>query len=293
MRVNKSYDVSHCAFARCKTKKRLFELLQTTPSKLQELREAQNLYRPMKKEKKDGTFRDVLAPRGDLKRIQKRIAELLLRLETPDYLMAPVRGRSNIDNAFKHRGARSFHLLDVADFYPSCTANKVAEFFGESLGCPPDVVKILLEFTTLNGALPAGSPASPSLAFWAYKDMWDEVAGIAKAAGCDLTVYVDDITISGDLIPGSAVYDIKQRIRHHGHDYKAKKEASQIDGAIEATGVILSPSGLVALPNAQHQRMHKLRVEVEQMPDGPEKVVKAASLQGREVNLRRILARNS
>jgi len=293
MRRNKSYDVSHCAFARCKTKKKLFELLQTTPSKLQELREANNLYRPMKKEKKDGSFREVLAPRGDLKRIQKRVGELLLRLETPDYLMAPVRGRSNIDNALKHRNARSFHLLDVADFYPSCTANKVAEFFGKVLGCPADVVKILLELTTLNGALPAGSPASPSLAFWAYKDMWDEIAEIAKDAGCTLTVYVDDITISGEVIPGSAVHSIKERIRHHGHAYKAQKEASQRDGTIEATGVILTPSGRVALPNLQHQEMHKLRVEVQKMPDGDEKVAKEASLRGREVNLRRILEKNT
>lgn len=288
----KSYPLHQCALYRCRTKKKLFELLQTTPTKLAELRSAPQLYRPKKKLKKDGTYRDVLAPRGDLKRIQKRISELLLRVENPDYLMAPVRGRSNIDNAARHKGARSFHLLDVEDFYPRCSANKVASFFSITLRCPPDVVKILLELVTLNGALPAGSPASPSLAFWAYQDMWDEISDIAHKAGCSLTLYVDDITVSGNLIPGNAIYSIKERLKHHGHSFKEKKEASQIDGNVEVTGVILQPSGKVALPNKHHKAMHQLRNQVRRLPEGPEKELQAASLRGREINLRRILEQN-
>lgn len=289
---NKSYPLHQCALYRCRTRRKLFDFLQTTPTKMAELREAPVLYRPKKKLKKDGTYRDVLAPRGDLKRVQRRIAELFLRLQTPDYLMAPVRGRSNIDNAVRHKGARSFHLLDVEDFYPSCSANKVAEFFSKKLGCPPDVVKILLELTTFKDALPAGSPASPSLAFWAYQDMWDEIAAIAAAAGCTLTVYVDDITISGDLVLGETVYSIKERLKHHGHTFKQKKEASQINGTVEATGVILHPSGKVALPNNKHWDIHRIRTEVQRAPDGPEKELKATSLRGRESNLRRILQHN-
>lgn len=206
--------------------------------------------------------------------------------------MAPVRGRSNIDNAARHKGERSFHLLDVEDFYPRCSANKIASFFSKDLGCPPDVVKILLELTTLNGSLPAGSPASPSLAFWAYKSMWDEISDIANEAGCKLTVYIDDITISGTLIPGSAVYRIKEQLKQHGHNFKEKKEASQIDGTVEVTGVILQPSGKMALPNKQHRDMHLLRNEVQKMPEGPEKDIQAASLRGKEINLHRILLHN-
>lgn len=288
----KSYPIHQCALYKCRTKKKLFELLQTTPTKLKELRAAPRLYRPMKKPKKDGTFREVLAPRGDLKRIQKRIAELLLRVSTPDYLMAPVRGRSNIDNAARHKGARSYHLLDVENFYPSCSASKIAAFLNKILGCPPDVVKILLDLTTLNGSLPAGSPASPSLAFWAYQDMWDEIADIAQEDDCVMTVYVDDITISGALVPGRAVYNIKKRLKHHGHNFKETKESSQIDGFVEATGVILTPAGKMVLPNKQHQGIHLLRSAVQKMPEGPQKEVMTASLRGKELNLQRILQSN-
>ncbi|SHF83233.1 Reverse transcriptase (RNA-dependent DNA polymerase) [Litoreibacter ascidiaceicola] len=290
-RRDKSYAIDQCALYRCSTRKKLFKLLQTSSEKFAELKAASNLYKPLRKKKKDGTFRPVLAPRGDLKRIQRRIGELLLRVKTPDYLMSPVRGRSNIDNAARHRGAAAFHLLDIEDFYPSCTASKVAWFFGKCLGCPPDVVKVLLDLTTLNGVLPAGSPASPSLAFWAYADMWDEIDQLTSDAGCQVSVYVDDITVSGQSVPGVLIHAIKERLAHHGHSFKASKEIGQINAPVVVTGVVVRDRTLL-MPNVQHLERHKLRVEVAKLPEGYEKAQKMASLIGREGTERQILARN-
>jgi hypothetical protein len=291
-RRDKSYALDQCALYRCSTRKKLFKLLQTSSEKFAELKAAPDLYKPLRKKKKDGTFRPVLAPRGDLKRIQRRIGELLLRVKTPDYLMSPVRGRSNIDNAARHRGAAAFHLLDIEDFYPSCTASKVAWFFGKYLGCPPDVVKVLLDLTTLNGVLPAGSPASPSLAFWAYADMWDEIDQLTRDAGCQVSVYVDDITVSGQSVPGVLIHAIKERLAHHGHSFKASKEIGQINAPVVVTGVVVRGRTLL-MPNGQHLERHKLRAEVAKLPEGYEKAQKMASLIGREGTERQILARNN
>lgn len=90
-RRDKSYALDQCALYRCSTRKKLFKLLQTSSEKFADLKAAPDLYKPLRKKKKDGTFRPVLAPRGDLKRIQRRIGELLLRVKTPDYL-APSEG---------------------------------------------------------------------------------------------------------------------------------------------------------------------------------------------------------
>lgn len=290
-RRDKSYALDQCALYRCSTRKKLFKLLQTSSEKFAELKVAPDLYKLLRKKKKDGTFRPVRAPRGDLKRIQRRIGELLLRVKTPDYLMSPVRGRSNIDNAARHRGAAAFHLLDIEDFYPSCTASKVAWFFGKYLGCPPDVVKVLLDLTTLNGVLPAGSPASPSLAFWAYADMWDEIDQLTRDAGCQVSVYVDDITVSGQNVPGALIHAIKERLAHHGHSFKASKEIGQINAPVVVTGVVVRDRTLL-MPNVQQLERHKLRAEIAKLPEGYEKAQKMASLMGREGTERQILARN-
>lgn len=280
-RRDKRYPLDQCALYRCRSKKRLFKLLQTSPGKYSELVAATNLYRPLLKKKKNGEPRLVHAPRFDLKRIQKRISELLMRLEPPDFLMSPVRGRSNIDNALRHRAEVAHRLIDVADFYPNCTANKVAQFFGKVLQCPPDVVAILVQLTTRSGALPQGSPASPILAYLSYRDMWDEVATIAEGAGNQLTVYVDDITISGLIVLGETVWNIKQSLWKHGHKTKESKEESRQGTPVIVTGVVLR-DGALLLPNSQQQKRHQLRKALETMPEGIERARVEAAVAGHD-----------
>ena len=292
-RRDKRYVLDQCALYRCRSRRRLFQLLQTSQGKIAEFRDAPDadLYRPVTVRKKNGEPRPVLAPRGDLKRIQKRVSELLMRVAPPGFLMAPARGRSHIDNAARHRGAHAYRLLDVADFFPSCSAHKVAEFLGQVMGCPPDVVAILVRLTTREGVLPQGSPASPVLAYWAYRDMWDEVAAIAHEDGCTVTIYIDDITISGPVVRGATVHMIKERLRHHGHRTREAKEAARVASPVTVTGVVVRDTRLL-LPNAQHLQRHRLRGQVERLPWGsPERAALEAAVVGhteaeRQIRLR-------
>lgn len=276
---NKRYPINQCALFRCNSRKRLFKLLQTSPGKFAELSQATNLYHPIEKKKKNGEPRIVFAPRYDLKRIQKRISELLMRLEPPGFLMSPVRGRSNIDNAARHRSASAFRLIDIADFYPNCSANKIAEFFRETLECPPDVVAILVKLTSQNGMLPQGSPASPILAYFAYADMWDEIAQIAHHAGNRISVYVDDVTISGDEVLGETIWAIKEVLHKHGHRTKDEKEQARKGTPVTITGVVLRNDQML-LPNVQHQKRHELKKLLEKTPDGPDRERLLAAVAG-------------
>ena len=286
-RRDKSYALDQCALYRCGSRKKLFELLQTTPTKLAELKAAEVLYYRMEKPKKNGGVRIVHAPRYDLKRIQTRISELLMRVMAPDYLMSPVRGRSNIDNADRHRNAIAHRLIDIEDFYPSCSAGKAAWFFGKMLGCPPDVVAILTWLTTREGALPQGSPASPILAYLSYQDMWDEIAAIAARGGNRLTVYVDDVTISGDAVLGRTLWGIKSALRKHGHRTKEAKEESRYGTPVTVTGVVLRRRALL-LPNAQHEKRYRLRKALERTPNGPDRLRIEAAVAGHDETERQI-----
>lgn len=288
---DKRYPIDQCALFQCRSKRRLFKILQTSPSKFAEIKDADDLYRPLVKKKKNGEPRIVYAPRYDLKRIQARISELLMRLEPPGFLMSPVRGRSNIDNAACHRYSKSHRLIDISDFYPNCSANKVAEFFSKTLRCDPDIVAILVKLTTQDGALPQGSPASPILAYFAYKDMWDQISSIAHSSNNTITVYVDDITISGEEVLGQTVWAIKRELRKHGHETKEAKEEARKGTPVKVTGVVLRDQDML-LPNAQHQKRHELKIILEKMPEGAEREKVAAAVAGydeaeRQIKLRR------
>lgn len=252
------YSLRDSPFFRLRRRSKLAELIFVSESRLDWLANGADRYFSFKKLKKMGGFRNIDAPVEPLKRVQSRIAELLRRVTPPDYLFAPVKDRSYADNAAFHIGSRSVHLLDIESFFPNCTTNKVVWFFRNKLECDPDVAVILARIVTLNGSLPQGSPCSPILAYFAYMDMWDEVATAVDAGRSKLSVYADDLTISGDVVHGQLVWQVKKTIHRHGHLVARHKERSIRDGAAEVTGVILRQAG-VSAPSRQHQKLLKVR----------------------------------
>lgn len=289
---NSIYEERDSPFFRLKSRKKLASLLFTSKTNLEMLAREENLYIQFPIKKKDGGVREISAPRSDLKAVQKRIAVLLQRITPPEYLFAPVSGRSYVDNAAVHLGAESVRLLDIEDFYPSCTGNKVIWFFHKRMQCSPDVSAIIKGIVTRAGSLPQGSPCSPILAYLCYVDMWAEIAQIVKNARCTFSVYADDLTISGKTVPGAAIWEIKKALKRHGHYYSVHKERSKHLKPAEVTGVILCRDGLRA-PNRQHQKLHDVRRQLGSASSDEEKVRLQAQLIGRVAQMNQISSGNS
>lgn len=123
------------------------------------------------------------------------------------------------------------------------------------------------------------------MAFYAYYDMWEKVSRIAAGASCVLTVYIDDMTLSGEKVPGKVFWEIKRCIRGYGlHYHKEKKFRGRYK---EVTGVGIVGEKLV-LPNRQHKKTHDLRQEIKFTND-PEKIaILKRSLKGRETQAQQI-----
>jgi len=223
--------------------------------------------------------------------VQSRIADLLQRLAPPDFLFAPVAGRSYVDNAAMHIGANSVHLLDILDFFPSCSGNKVVWFFRQRMQCSLDVSVVLKNLVTQNDALPQGSPCSPILAYLCYVDMWEEIEKSVTARNCILSVYADDLTISGDTVPGELVWQIKKTLRKYGHQYNNNKESSKHLKPVEITGVILTPNGL-SVPNRQLKKLHEVKSAISLARAKSEIDSLTLRLRGRESQIRQITQRN-
>ncbi len=288
----RKYQLRDSPFFRLRTKAKLANLLQVSPSKLKRLVNLENGYIKFQKPKKNGEMRDISAPIPPLKSVQARIADLLHRVAPPDYLFAPVEGRSYVDNAARHIGARSVRLLDIEDFFPSCTIKKVIWFFRTRMECSDDVATILARIVTEDGVLPQGSPCSPILAYFAYIDMWEEIEEAVVKASCALSVYADDLTISGETVPELMIWEIKKIMHRHGHRYAVHKERSRRDRPAEVTGVILTRDGVTA-PNRQRQKIHAVRDDLNKS-NSPTQVKKfEAQLRGRLAQLNQIRAGNS
>ena len=251
---HKFYPLEQSCFYRVRSRKRLGKLLFSSVRALEFLANNDDLYSCWHEEKKRGGLRLIEAPHENLKRVQRRLAALLQRIEPPKFLMAPVKGRSYVHNAAAHVGSRAYRLLDLEDFFPSCSSNRVYWFFHKKLKCSPDVASILTKISTRNGYLPQGSPSSPILAYFAYCDMWSEIDEIIDSSGCRLTVYADDITVSGNIIRENDIWLVKKTLHRFGHMFSAGKEKKLIDRPADVTGVIVTQETLL-LPNRQHQKI--------------------------------------
>lgn len=270
------YQLRDSPFFRLKSRKQLAKHLRVSLDTLNEISRRSDLYvrRWKHKNLKDyekgawlqhqpnsaqaDSYRPIDIPDPRLKAIQGRIGDFLGRIKAPDFLYSPVKGRSYVENAAGHKEAKAFWLLDVADYFPSCSANNAARFFYRELECSQDVTAVLVHLVTLDGCLPQGSPCSPILAYYSNSHIWLAVEKLVRAHGCKLSLYADDITISGDVVPKALIWEIKKLIFSNGLRLKGSKEVSLINTPADITGVIVK-DGATHLPNRQLKRLAELR----------------------------------
>lgn len=212
-------------------------------------------------------IRHVQEPRGPLRPVHNRVRKLLSRIEPPAFLFCPVKRRSYVSNAAEHIGAKEIRTLDVANYFPSTPRHRVFWFFETVMRCNRDVASILAKLLTANGSLATGSTVSPILSFYAFRDMWLSIADLVHAAGCKLSIYMDDVTVSGDRVPELLMWQIRQQV--HSRGLKYHKERHYRGGIGEITGVIVR-DGKTVLPNRQRKKVYDLRAVLRDTQDEDE-----------------------
>src|SRR5262245_56273425 len=135
----KSYELARSPLHALQSRKKLAQLLYVSPKELRRLSGSAHLYTHFHTTKKDGSLRPVENPRRELKVVQRRIADLLSRIEPPGFLFCPVKRRSYVDNAGQHRDGRVVHSLDVKKYFPNTRSRRVFWFFHTVMKCSRDV----------------------------------------------------------------------------------------------------------------------------------------------------------
>ncbi|MDJ0736953.1 MAG: reverse transcriptase family protein [Nostocaceae cyanobacterium] len=246
-----------------------------------------------RRDSKSKKTRLVEEPKRILKCVQKRIEELLKRIKLPNYVHAPAKGRSYISNAKAHVNAVVVRSLDIEKYFPSTPARHVYCFFHKRMKCSPDVAGILTKLSTFKDHLPTGSPSSAILSYFSHIDMWEAINEIVERANCTLTVYMDDVTISGDCVPDNLIWQVKQQFHRYGLHSNRNKEKHYIGKkSYEVTGVVIT-DGELKSPNRQHYKMHEVRKKIH-LETEPEKRIKLMrSLRGLKAQMQQVREANN
>lgn len=252
----KRYPLNQSPLYRLKGRGQLERLLRFKLSDLGELT-ADSSYRVWEE---DGRW--IQAPRGDLAVLHNRIAQLLKRIEIPDYVFSK-KGRSHIDNAAQHVGSVPLIKTDISKFYPSTTREMVLRMFVEEFRCALDLAHALADICCFQAKhLPTGSALSGYVAFLAAKPTFDRVHALAVAEGCNMTAFVDDVAISGRAAGMSMLLRVRREFQRGG--LRTSNRKSRAFGARQPkrlTGSIVTAQGLL-LPNRQHQNIRVTRREL-------------------------------
>ncbi|MGY3475734.1 reverse transcriptase family protein [Bradyrhizobium ottawaense] len=212
-------------------------------------------YRLFQIEDGNGKSRAIQWPKRRLQTLHARVHTLLSRVAVPAYLYSAVRGKSYVDNASAHNPLVPTIKIDVKKFFPSVSRAVIFDFFFQRMRCRRDVAGLLADILTFDAHLPTGGAASPIIAYYSFKPMFDEIHKFALSQGLIMTCYVDDLTLSGVRASKNTLHEIGKIISRSGlKSHKARAFAASQPKVI--TGVCNTKSGR-RVPNKLHLKIKK------------------------------------
>lgn len=258
MKNMRKYSLNQCALYKCRSKRRLAEILRISIDDLHHIRNLIQYY-TFSRDKKDGDQRIITAPRDNLKKIQKRILRLFVCVERPDWLMSGERGKSYIDNAKAHQQSKYFLTVDIRKFYENCDREYVYCFFKKVMHMSSDVAALLTDIVTLERKIPTGCPTSQIIAYYSYQEMFSEIHKMSLNQGCIFTLYVDDMTFSSEkpFNPSKLKNKVDILLRKYGHrpNYSKVKYYSRNTYKL-ITGVAISKDNRLLVANNLRKKIY-------------------------------------
>lgn len=283
-KTRKRYPTNQSALYAIRGMRRLEQLLGIQVAQLREILSSSN-YRVWFNER----GREIQHPIGPLGRVHARIANLLAPIELPDYVFSQ-KGRSYVDNARQHLGNVPVGKTDISGFFPSTTRAMVWGMFLHQFKCAPDVADVLADLCCYQQKhLPTGSTLSGTVAYLASREMFDEIHRVAANAGNRMTLYVDDVTLSGSTVTKRLLAQVGRVVRQHGHKIKqAKTKTFAATKPKTVTGAVIVGENL-KLPNSRHKRIKETRVAIRSAA-GDDRKALVNALGGRLQDARQILS---
>jgi hypothetical protein len=245
---------------------RLSAILGIAPQELSTVRLGRQYhYNPFSIPKRDGRERVILAPTPALKALQRRLLRrYLARLPLHHAATAFRSGGSVVANARRHAGQAVVATVDIADFFPSTSANRVRRFF-LAHGWRGEALSALMRLCVYRGGLPQGAPTSPCLSNLVNVELDEALEALARRSGGTYTRYGDDLTFSWPTEHAAKASQVEASVRKHllqaGYRVQPRKgwQVWRVAAEPEVNGVVLARDGGLRAPARIHRQVRRLR----------------------------------
>ncbi len=174
-------------------------------------------------------IRNFECTRGDFKIIQEKIHKILSIYPFPKYMLGIARGKSINDNANVHLGGKTLVTIDIKNCFPNTSDQKVFDMFRNQLGYSPKVSSLLTRLTTYNHHVPQGTPCSSVVVALCLLPLCFDVNKLCQENGLEFSIWVDDITMSGNKVE-CYIQRVINLFKKHGYACRAKKIKVQRGG---------------------------------------------------------------
>lgn len=235
------------------TQRELAELLGYTKTQLEALIRDKDKWVGRRTELIGSKMRNLAVPYGKLRAVHERLKFHLNKIKQPDYLFSPRKGRAQRDNAEHHVGQAQFLSLDIRQFYPSTTSEHIFRWAHHEAGLRAEVAGMLVHLVSIDRKMPFGSPISPVLTTLVHRSMFDAIKRVCDGYGLHMSLWVDDLTISGREIPGAIIDAIRAEMRKCGFQTH-KIQFRTGNRPVIVTGVPIE-GDRVAAPRSVHDRV--------------------------------------
>lgn len=208
--------------------------------------------------KKNGSKRMIEAPSDRLKSFQLWIKENILdKINVSTNARGFRKNYSILDNAKEHVNKDLVINIDLKDFFPSITYNRVYKIFAY-VGYTNEVAHLLTQLcTNKENVLPQGSPASPVISNIVALKLDKRLGALANKFNCSYTRYADDITFSGCVGIKNMLSTVERIIIEENfsiNDAKVrlhyKNQRQEVTGLIVNKKIAVSPKIIKEIDNA-------------------------------------------
>lgn len=206
--------------------------------------------------KRDGSLRTIEAPQAELKTVQRAILDKLLHaIPLNPHAEGFRRNRSIVSNSARHVGQKVVIKVDLKDFFPSITADRVMGLF-LALGFPRQVASLLARLTTCNGRLATGAPTSPVISNLVCRRLDRRIASLGLKSQFEYSRYADDLTFSSQNPALTQMLPfLQQLISEEGFTVKGSKtRILRCGGQQKVTGIVVNDK-----PNIARKEVRTLR----------------------------------